>query len=317
MFDIITIGGATRDVFFKTNEGKIISDKNIPSGRMLGFEYGAKIVPDDTYFSYGGGGMNTAVSFAKLGLKVAAKVNIGSEGTGSLIHKILKEKKVNTGLVARDKNLHTALSIIISDDGDRTMFLYRGANDNLEIKNWSVLKNTGWLYISSLTGNSENILGKIPDFVLKNKIKLAWNPGSLQLERGYNYMKKLLKTSSILILNEAEAKELLQSKNRNIKTSDSILLAEIKKMGPEIVVVTKGGKGSYATDGNQNYREKALSAKVMETFVAGIIMGRGISEAMKLAAKNAASVVSKVGAQEGLLTIRELKSKNEKRKIKV
>src|SRR3990172_2738959 len=150
MFDIITIGGATRDVFFKTNEGKIISDKNIPSGRLLGFEYGAKIVPDETYFSYGGGGMNTAVCFAKLGLKVAAKVNIGSEGTGSLIHKILKEKKVNTGFVGRDKKLHTALSIIVSDNGDRTMFLYRGANDGLKIPNWSNLSKTKWIYLTSL-----------------------------------------------------------------------------------------------------------------------------------------------------------------------
>lgn len=315
MFDVITVGGATRDVFFKTDKGKIVASN---SKKLLAFEYGAKIVPEDAYFSYGGGGMNTAVSFAKLGLKVAAKVNIGSEGTGSLVHKTFKERKVNTSLIERDKKLHTALSIIISDNGDHTMFLYRGANDDLKIKNWSELKKIRWLYISSLTGNSENILKKIPEFISKNNIKLAWNPGSVQLEKGYSYMRKILKTTSILILNEAEARELLGSKNRIIKSSDSTLLKEIKKMGPDIVVITKGRKGSIATNGSQNYQEKALSAKVKETtgagdsygstFVAGIILGYSILESMNLAGRNAASVVGRVGAQEGLLTLKELKA---------
>ncbi|PIZ00508.1 hypothetical protein COY62_02270 [bacterium (Candidatus Howlettbacteria) CG_4_10_14_0_8_um_filter_40_9] len=316
MFDIITIGGATRDVFFKTNEGKVLADKKCVSGRMLAFEYGAKIVPEDSYFSYGGGGMNTAVSFAKLGLKVAAKINIGAEGTGSLIHKELAKKGVNTSLVVRDKKNHTALSIIISEDGDHTMFLYRGANDDLKIKDWSKLKDTKWLYVSSLTGNSEKILEKLPDIISKSGFKLAWNPGSQQLEKGYKYMKSLLKNTSIIILNKAEATELVLSKNRNVEINDKNLLKEIIAMGPEIVVITKDGKGSMATDGVQDHYQKALSAKVKETtgagdsygstFVAGIIKGYNIVESMALASKNAASVVSKVGAQEGLLSLKEL-----------
>lgn len=343
MFDVITIGGATRDVFFKTDEGVILSPSSLPttlklrgikklggtssnSGKLLAFEYGAKIVPEDAYFSYGGGGMNTAVSFAKLGLNVAAKINIGAEGTGSLIHKILKANKVNITLVERDQKSHTALSVIVSSNSDHTMFLYRGANDDLKVKDWSKLKNTKWLYVSSLTGNSEKILAKLSDIISKNGVKFAWNPGSKQLEKGYRYMKLLLKNTSVLILNKAEATELVLSKNKNLKTDDKNLLFEIIAMGPEIAVITKDGEGSMATDGVQDYYQKSLAAKVKETtgagdsygstFVAGIIKGYNIVESMALASKNAASVVSKVGAQEGLLSFKELSSTLNIRKTK-
>ena len=309
MFDVITIGGATRDVFFTTDEGKIIKDKESLSGKMLAFEYGAKIVPKGSYFSYGGGAANTSSCFAKMGLKVGVKINIGKEGTGSLINKTLRDNGVNTLLVERDDVLHTALSLIISNNGDHTMFLYRGANDNLQIKKWGKIKKTKWLYVSSLTGNSSKNLERIGKIAGRGKVKLAWNPGSQQLDKGYRGLKDILKVTNILILNKAEAKDLASFKGKESTKNDEALLKKLRNYGPEIVVVTDGLKGSLAYDGQYVYKVKAERVKTVETtgagdaygstFVAGIIKGHNIKESMKLASKNAASVVSKIGAQEG------------------
>lgn len=319
MFDVITIGGATRDVFFKTSEGKII-DGPKPNQRFLAFEYGIKIVPEETHFDYGGGGANTAVSFARLGLKVATILNIGKEGTGSLVHEKLRKEGVFASFITRDPKLHTALSIIITMKGDHTMFLYRGANDNLIVKNWDKLKESKWLYLASLTGNSSLLVSKIATFVKKNKINLAFNPGSVQLQEGYKTLKTSLSVTKILILNRREATELLLSQNPRANIIDEkIMLKSLKETGPEIVVMTEGLEGSYAYFNDTMYYEKCYSVRTVDstgagdsfgsTFVAGQILGLGVQESLKMAALNAASVVERIGAQYGLLRIDELRGR--------
>ncbi len=319
MFDVITIGGATRDVFFKTSEGKIL-DGPRPNQKFLAFEYGAKIVPEETHFDYGGGGANTAVSFARLGLKVATTLNIGKEGTGSLINEKLKKEGVNISLISRDPKLHTALSIIVSLKGDHSMFLYRGANNNLNIKNWDKLKDTKWIYLTSLTGDSSLLVSEITSFIKRNKINLAFNPGSVQLDEGYKALKPTLETTKVLILNRRESAELLLSQNPKANIVDEkIMLETLSEMGPEIVVMTEGLEGSYVYADSLAYHEKCYSVKTVDstgagdsfgsTFVAGQILGISIQESLKMAAINAASVVERIGAQYGLLKIDELRGR--------
>lgn len=310
MFDVITIGGATRDVFFDTSEGRILEDKESESGKVLAFEYGAKIIPEKVSFCYGGGGLNTAVSFARLGLKVATLINIGKEGTGSLIFKEAEKENIDTTLISRDESAHTAMSVIISKNKDHAMFLYRDANNNLSVRDWGELKETGWIYLASLTGKSQEILEDLPDFLKKNEIKLAWNPGSEQIVKGIDKLSEVLKNTEILILNKAEAKELL-----NLEAEESELLQKLKELGPKIVVITDGNNGSYVLS-DQEYTEKSHADLVEETtgagdaygstFVASQIKGLGIKDSMKLASRNAASVISKVGAHQGLLKKEEL-----------
>ena len=44
MYDIITIGGATRDITFLTDKGKVIeTPENLTEQALLCFEHGAKI----------------------------------------------------------------------------------------------------------------------------------------------------------------------------------------------------------------------------------------------------------------------------------
>ncbi|KKT83646.1 MAG: Carbohydrate kinase PfkB, partial [candidate division WWE3 bacterium GW2011_GWC2_44_9] len=46
--------------------------------KLLAFEYGAKIMADKIYYTFGGGGANSAVSFANLGLKTAMVAKVGA-----------------------------------------------------------------------------------------------------------------------------------------------------------------------------------------------------------------------------------------------
>jgi len=319
MFDIITIGGATRDVFFEFKNLKKIKDKKSSFESYLLIPYGEKIVSDNTFYCYGGGSINTSVCFARLGLKTVSVCNIGKEGTGSLVRNFLKKEMVNTSLVRRDSTLHTGLSIfIMGQDGEHTGFLERGANSHLVIEKISKLKKTKWFYISSLTGESDRLLPEIFEFAARHNIKVAFNPGSKQLSSGYHGLKKYIEQTEVLLLNFEEAQELVFSRIKKHFKDEKVLLLEIKKMGAKISVVTEDGKGSLAVSKNgKHYYERAYSTHVIDTtgagdsfgatFVFGIIKGYPINISLKMAAINAASVVSEFGATKGLLSYNRLK----------
>jgi len=54
---ITTVGSGVMDIMFKTAEGVLIDNRQDPTKqRLMGFEYGAKLVSNDVNFCYGGGG---------------------------------------------------------------------------------------------------------------------------------------------------------------------------------------------------------------------------------------------------------------------
>lgn len=314
MFDCVTIGGAARDIFFNLPELKPENGKR--EFPVLPLPYGEKMVSAETFYSYGGGAINVSVCLSRLGLRVASFCNIGKEGTGSLVKQYLEAEKVSTKYIHRDVSLHTGLSVfILGKDSEHTGFLERGANNNLPL----ILPKfkTRWLYVSSLTGRSAEILPKIFEYGKNEGIRVAFNPGKIQLEKGYKYLKPFIEQTEILILNLEEATELLDSKGIKRPTL-KVLLKEVGKLGATIALLTDSENGSYAVFEDNVYFQKAIETEVVDTtgagdcfggtFLYGIIRGFDIRYALKIAAVNSGSVVSKMGAGDGLLNYNSIKS---------
>lgn len=326
-YDIISLGGATRDIIFYTNAGRIVkTPHDLTRQKLLGFEYGAKIISEKVFFGLGGGGCNTAVSFARLGLKTANWIMVGKDREGDAIIKDLQEEGVDTKFIHQDQGLSTGLSFITIAERtkDHVAFLYRGANNSLLLpQNAPSLLKTKWLYVSSLTGrNWVKTANAIVGLVKKNKVKLAWNPGETQLQAGQKKLLKVLKVTEVLLVNKDEAIELVLStglKSPKIN-NPKILIKMVKEWGPKIVVITVGKKGAYAFDGEKLYYSKVKKAPVVDTtgagdcfgssFVAGLIKFKGnIDQAIKLGMINTASLVQIIGAQGGLVHWNKIKSK--------
>lgn len=318
MLDFITIGGATRDIFFKYNDLKKRKDKESISGCFLMVPYGEKLVSKGTSYAYGGGAVNASISISRLGGKVASICNIGTEGTGSLVSQKLKEEGVNTSMIERDKKHHTGLSIfILGSDNEHSGFLERGANSYLKISKISNLRKARWLYVSSLTGESAKELPRIFDYAKRKNIRIAFNPGSKQLKNGFSGLERYLKQTEILILNLDEAEGLVESKIKRKCKNKKQLLSEIEKFGPTISVVTDGKEGAHAIFEGNVFSQRAYPEKLVDTTGAGdsfgstfaysISKGHDIRYALKIAAINSASVVSEMGAQDGLLSYNEIR----------
>jgi ribokinase len=238
--------------------------------------------------------------------------------------KNLKQKKVDTSLVQKVSSSETGFSfLLVAQGNEHIVFSNRGANSELRIKNeeLKIIKNTEWIYLTSLSGKWEEVLRKVFSV---SEVKFAWNPGHVQLRAGIKKIGRFLKQTNILFVNKDEANELAMSdpaynKNNyeffgNIKN----LLKILKGYGPEIVVITNGRKGADAFDGVNFYHQDIMrEKKVVDTtgvgdafnssFVAGLKLFKGdIQKAMHLGIKNTSLVVAKQGAQNGLLTRRQI-----------
>jgi len=83
--DVITIGSATRDVFARSEDITVKRGKEFATGKGACFALGSKLNLQEVNFFVGGGAINTAVTFANQGLKVATIASVGQDPEGEHI----------------------------------------------------------------------------------------------------------------------------------------------------------------------------------------------------------------------------------------
>ncbi|MCD7879971.1 MAG: carbohydrate kinase family protein [Candidatus Gastranaerophilales bacterium] len=335
MFDIITIGSATLDAFIETDEASIVSVSSINSKKeFMSYPYGAKVDIDKCDFQTGGGGLNTAANFAFLGFKTTTIVKIGDELQGQNIIKTLSKFGIDQSNIIKSKIYQTGFSIILTSfQGDRTVLAHRGANSHLEISdiNFEAIKNSKWLYLAPLNGNSTKILDEVADFAESHGVNLAINLGTSSIKQGKENLMKTLKTAEVIILNKEEASLLtgldVRPDTKNEKFSSEIIhpdiirmLKEISSEKSKITIITDGKNGVYAYDGYKFYHCSEFPAKVVSTLGAGDAFSStfvaslektnsNIELALKYASVAAASVVENFGAQGGFISFEEIENR--------
>lgn len=328
MFDVITIGTATRDVFVKSEAFRILTDARFSTGKAECLTLGSKIDVENLLFATGGGATNTAVTFARQGFKVACLCRLGEDSGGQDVIEELEKEGITAELIIRDKKNITAYSIILSSiSGERTILVYRGASKYFK-KNevpWQQLK-AKWFYLTHLSADSAEIFMPLLDFAKENGIKVAVNPGESQIKLGKESWKEILKKIDLIILNREEAGELTgvdyKDINNIFKTFDGL-------MGG-ITVMTDGPNGVWVSDGKIIYKSGIYKEKKVvdrtgagdafgSGFLAGLLRKSGegaeifspeaIEYAIRLGSANATSVVEHIGAKNIILTQEDFEDK--------
>ncbi len=310
MFDIITFGSATQDIFLKSKTFRVVGEKKFITGKGLCLSLGSKIEVEDIKFGTGGGGTNAAATFTNQGFKTAYCGMVGDDLSGKEVIRELKEFDVDTNFILETTKKPTNYSVVLSSDGnDRTIIVYRGASGELSKKEipWLKLK-TKWFYIAPLSGKLCNIFEDLVDFAVKNKIKIAINPGNCQLRLPQKILKRILKKVDVLILNQEEASLLTKIPYQK----EESIFKKFDEICSGIAIMTKGPAGVVVSDGKYLYRSKIAPAKVVDRtgtgdsfasgFVSGLIQSKGdIKYAIQLGMANSAACLTKIGAKNGLL----------------
>ncbi len=307
MFDVITIGAATRDVFLISPDFQLINDSKLAIDRDRCVTLGSKLDVADIVFATGGGATNAAATFAKLGFKTGIIARLGHDDAGRAVMADLDHYQVHTELIRIVPKEHTAYSTLLTNkNGERSILVYRGASSSFSTIDipWKKL-GCKWLYITSLGGNLE-LLKKIIRVANKQGVQIALNPGQAELKR-VNELQGLLPSLSVLIVNLAEAQQLTGTQG-----PDGAKLARLLARPNLTVIVTNGARGAYAhTDGQTwfartNGQKSVSSTGAGDAFgagvVAGLAKGHELDNALRLGMLNATGVIQKFGAKAGILS---------------
>jgi len=322
MFDILTIGTATRDVFLTSPAFKVLRDKEhlvklgFKTGEAECFALGSKIRIEEPFLTSGGGAYNTAVTFSRQELKTGALVKVGDDAAGKTVIRNLKEEKI-TPLALTDRKSGTGYStILVTPGGERTILVYRGASYEMKKKElpWKRMK-AQWVYVSP--GEIPfSTMSEIVSRMKKQGSRIAINPSKYYLSLKKGTLEPFLNKCDVVIVNREEASHLTGKPYEK----DKAIFKKFDEIVEGIAVVTDGPRGAAVSDGSFIYRSGVFKEKkradrtgagdaFASGFISGLLRKNDVHYALRLATANATSVVEHVGATTGSLTKRAFSSK--------
>lgn len=317
MFDLISIGDAMQDMFVELKQASILSSKNKMTLNLC-VTYADKIPASRIEHQVAGNSANVAVGASRFGLKTAFSSIVGDDPAGQAIRETMEKEGVDTRYIVTDQGKKNNYSIVLNFKRERTIIVYHEPREY----RMPSLDATHWIYFSSL-GQGKTALQKrsfykfhddVISYVREKAVKLAFNPGTYQLRMQRSMLLKVLRVTEALFVNVQEA-ELLVGTHEKTNTKElgiiSLLLG-LHKFGPKNVVITDGPKGAFFSDGGSFLKIGIFPARVVERtgagdsfaagFVSALLHKKTTGEALVWGSINAASVVSFIGPQPGLLT---------------
>ena len=321
-FDFIALGDIVVDAFINLKSARVNNEKGQPE---LCLSFADKIPYDWVEVVPAvGNSANASVSASRLGLKSALVTNIGADDNGRQCQKVLRKEQVATDFIKIHPNQKTNYHFVLLYRADRTI-LVKHTEFDYQLPD---LGTPQWIYLSSLAKNSLPYHQQVADYLKKHhQIKLAFQPGTFQMELGYEKLKEIYQTTEVFFCNVQEAKKILSEVQPTLlvdcfqadkKKIVIRLLQEMKKLGPRIVVITDGPAGAYAYDGAQilfvpAYPDKQAPVDrtgagdaFASAFTSALALGKTLEEALLWGPINSMSVVQFVGAQKGLLSRKKL-----------
>lgn len=312
MYDVITIGTVTKDVFLAMPEAKVC------------FEPGTKTEIGAPVYAVGGGAANAAVACARQGLKTAALFCVGADQEGNDCARDLKKEGIECW---ESRAGHTATghsTIFLFPSGERSIVVYRGAAETLPFETIPFNKfKAKWVYIAP-SHISVSVMEKIIDHCYCQGIAVAMNPSQFYLEQKAKRLKALLHKIKVLIMNRDEAVYFTGMPREREKD----IFSRLDTLVDGIAVMTDGPRGAWISDGKQIYRAETFkSEKVVDRtgagdafgsgFIAGMLMKENIEYAIRLGSANATSVVEAVGAHTKALTRNQFEQERRFKNLKI
>ena len=248
----------------------------------------------------GGKGLNQSIALARAGARPYHAGLIGSEGR--VLAERLAAEGVDVGLIElreRSENGHTIIQV---DDAGRNSILYfPGANREIDSAYIDrVLDGFGrGDYI--LVQNEISRVGEILEKSSGRGMIPVLNPSPCEAAVSDYPLDKV----GIFMLNELEAAEL------SGEPEPSRAARVLSSRFPEaLVLVTLGSEGSVCLGSGREIRQKAYPVKAVDTtaagdtytgyFLAGLVEGMDLAQAMDLAARAASICVTRLGASASI-----------------
>lgn len=312
--DVLSVGDVVIDDFIKLldQEERV---EHRPDGNWLAFPFGTKLpfAHAEAVVGVGNAG-NAAVAFARLGLSSGLVANVGDDQYGRDIIDSHHKNGVDTRFIRINHGKKSNYHYVLWYKSERTIlikheeYVYRWPR-------FHISDLPKWIYFSSVSEHASEYHDEIAEWLEAHPtVKMAFNPGTFQIEMGPKRLKRIYARTEVLSVNREEAAIISGGDHGDIHD----LFNRLHKLGPKIVLISDGHAGAYASDGQNRFKmpiypdpnlpfdRTGAGDAFGSTFSAALIKGASIEEALLMAPINSMSVVQKVGAQAGLLSMSQV-----------
>ncbi len=255
-----------------------------------------------------GGSGNVAVGLSIFGGKAAFVGKAGNDSLGKLYAQDLK----NRGVVSRiffDKCSQTGLIVVFAEEKERSLLVFRGANDQLSIseigKADDLIKKSRFVYFcgySLVHTPQRSAILRAVELAKKYSAKILFDPGAYNLvesERGF--FVKLLDSCDVVSLNLDEAQAITK------KTNIGDVIDDLRQR-VSLTALKCGKNGSALVTKKSIVRTKGYSVKCIDptgagdaftsAFIYGLTRRLPIESIGRLANWFAAQVTKNIGARD-------------------
>ncbi|MEO1719797.1 MAG: carbohydrate kinase family protein [Pseudomonadota bacterium] len=294
----------------------------------------------------GGGAINAAVGLARLGADVSVIAKLGQDERAETIIQRLMSEGVSPRWLSRDGTEPTGASVMVSShDRNAAIFTFRGANTLLtpaDLKADAFAVDL--VYVAGLSNKSADCFPDIVAMAKAHDAFVCANPGIRQLSRNPQASLELLKDIDLFAVNATEAGALVPALVETCGEGGALLEATddrplpglaarglfgggfhlalaayfraMADLGVRYAVISDGTDGAWLGCDGHLFHCPTAPVEVAGTAGAGdaflstlsheLVDGRAPDDALRAATLNAASVVTFVDTQSGLLSRAQL-----------
>ena len=227
----------------------------------------------------GGAVVNSAIVLDNLGQRTGLLGCVGKDVWAEQITKKLAQTTINLKHVHVKPESTTGLTfVIVTPDGERTMFSHRGANIQLEIQDIDEedFKDAALLHISGyalLESPQKKAVWSAVELAKKHNVQISLDTGLEPAIKNPKDLRRLLRELTICISGPQEISELLDSTSPE-EAADLLLSSGIR-----LAAIKLGEKGSFIADEKDQFFCPSFHVNAVDTtgagdsFTAGLLYG--------------------------------------------
>jgi sugar/nucleoside kinase (ribokinase family) len=191
-----------------------------------------------------GNAANASICMSSLGLTSALMSNVGGDNYGRDVLHYLQREEVDARFIRVNPHKMTNWNYVLWYGDERTI-LTKHESYRYHFVHLAPMDKPRWIYLTSLGETALDFERELMAYLDENPdVKLAFQPGSVQLKaRRYN-LARIFKRSEIVIMNLEETRRALDDKSADVK----VLLNKFKQIGVKNACITDGPNGAFVVD---------------------------------------------------------------------
>ncbi len=302
MYDLVSVGTTTIDMYFLGGDLKVHDDK-------FDLTCGNKYFVDSFQESIGGGATNVAIGAAKLGMRVALVTEIGQNSFKRVIFEKLDLHAISYKHCLISHHFRNFSTVLLRDDGEKTVVNYRSPHTDFlkQLPSDELFAKAKCLYLGHVAQVSVYHRTMLLRTARKHGLMTYVTLGSDDLLQAHDHIADLINHTDVLILNREEFAEYARVGVEHLILKDNIMHIYRHLPLPSLLVITDSSRGSYAYDGQSVIYQPAIPVtKIIDStgagdgFCAGFIHSyhkdKHLSAALKAGAQYSAHKLSHLGA---------------------